>query len=164
MAESRLSLLLSSLLGEPLPHQLRLLTIYLLSLGRRDRRQQPVHGVERSVRVVTRETVLVSPPVADVLELVDPRTLSRAENPSEDGSPLVQDDGDQCLRIPFGGICALRTFVPKPLGGNAEPALSPRRMHLPLDEGSKALVYEIESPADAFGVADCHISTQSSSV
>jgi len=116
-------------------HQLRFLRLQLVGFLARARRvQQPVHRVQRPIRVIRAERLLVRPLVPDLHQLTHDAPLRPPQRLPEDLIPALPHQPQQTGRIPIR--CFLRApdldALPEHLPGRRQPLRAVRVLKFPL--------------------------------
>src|SRR5262249_16868229 len=96
-----LAFLATHLFVEAQAQQLHLHLLYLMGLRRRDGGQQPIRGIQRTVGVVARETLLVRPLVAVVTQFAQEAALGGAERLAEDVVPRLPHELEERRGVPL---------------------------------------------------------------
>jgi hypothetical protein len=151
------TLLGTELLLEADAEELHLHLVDVVRLWCRDRNEHAAGGIERAVRVIARESLLVRPLGPRRAELAHVRALGLAERPAEDVVPAIPHQGEESGRIPL----VERLVGVQPVPVQVPLGLLQRRVpvevaELALDEGTKPVLEQVESLADPLVVRDRH--------
>jgi hypothetical protein len=129
----------------------------LLGLGRGHSSQQPRHRIERPIRVVAGEDLLMCPLVALVTDLVHQAALGIAKGIAEDIVPRFPHQLEQPGRIPLSnGLLRQHPIFPHQQSSLGRRFVLVDRLHFALDEGGKPGLQDFQRLADTFVIGHGH--------
>ncbi len=143
--------------------QLHLELVYPGGLRGRDGGEQPARRVEHAVCVIAGERFLVRPAVPVTAQLADEAALGRTEDRVERLVPRLPHQLEERGRVPFRDPpLADRWVVDEgPQGSGAHSLRLDRPLYFAFDKGSQPGLQRRKRLADAFVIADSHVTGES---